>query len=242
MQDLDFESLKPLDALLQNITVAVAKMTDDAKSALYIPNAFMASVPSHSLWWFVLRRAIVNLEKNPDDIFSTTGPVVLRDAITEYETVTRDNSEASQLSILPSHVIYGVNFEWGGDPAKNELFRLCHLPDAEFNASRCKELLPEGYTLTYWSGECSCSVCSCSGWRCWTDSWAECCKLTGCQVLLVIYAQMHVYFYLEHVVLTIPAIYAYKAICIPNSDGNKGKCKLMHVSRHSTQRQVLVVN
>ena len=94
------------------------------------------------------------LEKNPDDIFSTTGPVALRDAIAEYEEVTKDNSDTSQLSILPSHLIYGVNFEWGGDRAKSELFRLCHLPDAEFNASRCKEQLHEGYTVTYWSGEC----------------------------------------------------------------------------------------
>ena len=154
LQDLDFESLKPLDGLIQNVTVAVAKMTEDPAAGLYIPNAFMASVPSHSFWWFVLRRSIVALERNQDDIFSTTGPVVLRDAVAEYTEVTKANSDASDLTILPLELIYGVNFDWGADPAKNKLFRLCHLPDAEFNASRCKEH-QVGYTVTYWSGKCS---------------------------------------------------------------------------------------
>lgn len=152
LQDLDFESLKPLDPLLQNIKVAVANMVDNKESAMYIPNAFMASVPFHSFWWFVLRQAIVALHKNVDDIFTTTGPVALRDAVAEYQGVMKAESEVSELTILPFEQIYGVSFDWGADSAKHQLFKLCHLPDAEFNASRCKENVQGGYAITYWSG------------------------------------------------------------------------------------------
>lgn len=157
LQDLDFESLKPLDPLLQNVKVAVANMVENKESALYIPNAFMASVPFHSFWWFVLKQAIVALERNARDIFTTTGPVALRDAVAEYEAVTKAESELSELTIFPSSLIYGVNFEWGFDPEKNQLFKLCHLPDADFNASRCKDNVQGGYSITYWSGKCSLS-------------------------------------------------------------------------------------
>ena len=54
--DLDFESLKPLDSLLEELPIALAQMGDrvaDAQPEVVqnsIPNAFLCSTPGHRFW------------------------------------------------------------------------------------------------------------------------------------------------------------------------------------------------
>ena len=54
--DLDFQSLRPLDDILQGKKVAMGKMQDDVDEWQHaLPNAFMASVPGHDFWLFVMQ-------------------------------------------------------------------------------------------------------------------------------------------------------------------------------------------
>lgn len=150
--DLDFESLRPLDSLLPGVKAALGYMNENRAVGLSIPNAFMASAPNHDFWWFVLRRAISSLETSTD-IFVTTGPVLLRDAVEEYERAMTATSKQNELTIFPPKLIYGVDFDWGANKKTHHLYAMCHLPDKDFNSTKCKENFKEAYTVTYWSGD-----------------------------------------------------------------------------------------
>ncbi len=51
--DLDFESLKPLESLLAE--VALGYMSQNIPHELSLPNAFLASVPGHKFWHYVMQ-------------------------------------------------------------------------------------------------------------------------------------------------------------------------------------------
>ena len=54
--DLDFQSLRPLDDILHSKRIALGRMQDDVDAWEHaLPNAFLASVPGHEFWLFVLR-------------------------------------------------------------------------------------------------------------------------------------------------------------------------------------------
>ena len=57
--DLDFQSLRPLDGIVRDKKVALGRMQDDVDAWEHaLPNAFLASVPGHDFWLFVLRVVI----------------------------------------------------------------------------------------------------------------------------------------------------------------------------------------
>lgn len=112
--DLDFESLKPLDPLLRDLPIALAKMGhSDPKSVgeiaqHSIPNAFMCSSPGHPYWDFALRhivekvaREAVVTDSNWDHVEQTAGPGMLHAACEDW---TATIGEA--IPLLPPESIY----------------------------------------------------------------------------------------------------------------------------------------
>lgn len=150
--DLDFESLRPIDPLLQNVDVALAYMTTDTSSEIAIPNAFLASAPGHLFWFYVLKQIMKAFEGgrvDKSDAHRVTGPVVLKTAVTQYELT----APLKDLVIFPSSAVYGVDFNWRDDPKMLPIFSVCHAASSTFNSTACKAFFPESYAITYWSGD-----------------------------------------------------------------------------------------
>ena len=150
--DLDFESLRNIEPLLRNIHVALAYMTNDTASDISLPNAFLASVPGHEFWWYVIKRilmAVASSDIDDGDAHRVTGPVMLKAAVKQYQS----NAPQQDLTIFPARVVYGVDFNWREDPAMHHIFSYCHAASKTFNASTCKAFFPEAYAITYWSGD-----------------------------------------------------------------------------------------
>ncbi|KAL3132162.1 hypothetical protein ABBQ32_008769 [Trebouxia sp. C0010 RCD-2024] len=150
--DLDFESLKNLGPLLLDVQVALAYMTQDTESELSIPNAFVASVPGHAFWWYVIKHVLMAVASEgigSHDAHRITGPIMLKKAVAQYQTL----SPMQDLTIFPSDTIYGVDYSWRYDPAMLSKFLSCHAASQEFNSTECKLSFPGSYSITYWSGD-----------------------------------------------------------------------------------------
>ena len=150
--DLDFESLKSLDPLILNVQVALAYMTTDIDADISIPNAFLASVPGHVFWLFVIKRVLVAFATsttNDRDAHRTTGPVMLKEAVAQYQIT----SSSQDLVIFPAEKLYAVDFNWRDDPKMRHVFSYCHAASKSFNSTHCKKFFPESYAITYWSGD-----------------------------------------------------------------------------------------
>lgn len=150
--DLDFESLKSLNPLLLDVQVALAYMTPDTASEIAIPNAFVASVPGHAFWWYVIKHvlmAVASANIGDGDAHRTTGPIMLKNAVAQYHLT----SPLQDLTIFPSDKIIGVDFNWRDDPEMLDTFTSCHAASKEFNSTKCKILFPGSYSITYWSGD-----------------------------------------------------------------------------------------
>ena len=150
--DLDFESMKGLSPLLQNVKVALAYMTSDIASEIAIPNAFLASAPGHQFWMYVIKQVLVASASdtiNKGDAHRTTGPIMLKNAVAQYQLT----SPIKDLTIFPREQVYAVDFNWRDDPHQQHIFAFCHAASTTFNASQCKRFFPESFAITYWSGD-----------------------------------------------------------------------------------------
>lgn len=149
---LDFESLKNLGPLLLNVQVALAYMTTDTAADTAIPNAFVASVPGHAFWWYVIKHvimAIASSEIGNGDAHRTTGPIMLKNAVAQYHKM----SPSQDLTIFPPEKVIEVDFNWRHDPLMLSRFTSCHAASMEFNSTNCKLFFPDSYSITYWSGD-----------------------------------------------------------------------------------------
>ena len=150
--DVDFESLRNLEPLLQGVQVALAYMTNDTSSEISIPNAFVASVPGHPFWWYVIKQVLMAVASDnigDGDAHRTTGPIMLKHAVAQYHRT----SPLQDLTIFPSENLIGVDFNWRDDPQMLNTFLSCHAASVEFNSTTCKLLFPGSYSITYWSGD-----------------------------------------------------------------------------------------
>ena len=150
--DLDFESLRNIEPLLQHVHVALAYMTNDTASDISLPNAFLASAPGHQFWWYVIKRilmAVASSDIDDGDAHRVTGPVMLKAAVAQFQ----QSSTGQDLTIFPAVALYGVDFNWRGDPAMSHIFAYCHAASESFNATKCKTFFPESFAITYWSGD-----------------------------------------------------------------------------------------
>ena len=149
--DLDFESLRSIDELTENASVLLAYMGKDEDWGHNIPNAFMASAPGHPFWWYCISRVMLtHIEDDRwDYVEATTGPAMLKEALTDYRTQCRDD-----ITILPSETIYP--FDWHqtwlhADQDTMASINVCVGNHHDFNANRCKAQFPDAYAITYWT-------------------------------------------------------------------------------------------
>ena len=150
--DLDFESIKSLDPLFADIKVALAFMSADTASEISIPNAFLASVPGHQFWWYVIKQVLTSFTAGivrKDDAHRISGPIMLKEAVAQYQLT----AATQELTIFPADKIYGVDFNWRDDPKMIDKFRVCHAASKQFNSTRCKAHFAHLYAITYWSGD-----------------------------------------------------------------------------------------
>ena len=151
--DLDLESLKPLEPLLAGVQAALAYMSKDKNHELSIPNAFTASVPGHKFWHYVVKH-ILRAWESPNvgatDVHRTTGPIMLKEAVADYQAT----AHSKDLTIFTSDKIYGFDWNWRGNPSMQHVWDVCHAAKQQtFNATLCKAFFPDAYAITYWSGD-----------------------------------------------------------------------------------------
>ncbi|PHH89809.1 hypothetical protein CDD83_5215 [Cordyceps sp. RAO-2017] len=192
--DLDTECLRPTEELQKRYnvlfdgpnarpsmdTAMFGRMGDDPSFEHSIPNAWMASTPGHPFFLVYLQtfveRAKPMADKKRTSAWAAaehvTGPVVLRQAIAEYEAakVRAGNSLSGevvsmahdlpfattqmkdhQVVLLPSQYIYPFN--WNADNKKVRV--VCWVQDGRYNPDECKKALDVGrkksISITYWS-------------------------------------------------------------------------------------------
>ena len=150
--DLDFESLKPLEPLFQDVQVALGYMTQETSHMLSIPNAFLASVPGHQFWLYVIKHVLRNYDSNQvdtADVFRVTGPYMLKEAIEDFQAT----SILKDLTFFPSGLVYGSDWNWQHNASMQNVFDTCQSANPAFDASKCKTFFPDAYSITYWSGD-----------------------------------------------------------------------------------------
>jgi mannosyltransferase OCH1-like enzyme len=158
--DLDFEPLRPIDSLLENETGAVlAYNTNAYYSRDVVPNAFLASVPNHHFWNFVITKIIQHAYAKLSLSFiaeQTTGPHCMRDVLDEYTstynvifdddmyTVAEGARNIHEVTILAPGIVYPFSF------VSTDNVAVCHAKLDTFDETKCKELYPNAYMITYW--------------------------------------------------------------------------------------------
>jgi mannosyltransferase OCH1-like enzyme len=163
--DLDFEPLKPIDDLIESETGALmAYHSNSYNSRDIVPNAFMASIPQHPFWNFVMIR-IAQLGYIQNDLLKVepkyiaehiTGPHSMVKIIEEYrKTMSNITGEEiygipygstliHDLKMLSPGVIYPFSF------ITKENIEICHARLATFDENLCKSKYPDAYAITYW--------------------------------------------------------------------------------------------
>jgi mannosyltransferase OCH1-like enzyme len=147
--DLDFECLKPFNALLdvyKGYDIILGEMDSSSNRAATewhssnnIPNAIMISKPACQFWIRVLERMIVKANsggKGRPEV--ETGPVVLKEV---YSTAWFD-----KIKLLPPSVLYPIS--WVTDEEE----RLAALKSDEHTLTQTiKAKYPSAYAATYWA-------------------------------------------------------------------------------------------
>ena len=146
--DLDFECLKPFDALLEEYKgydIILGKMDSSGvngpsewHSSNNIPNAIMISKPGCQFWLRVLERMIVKAA-SPGRPEVQTGPIVLKEVYSSWFGL-------EHIKLLPSAVLYPIS--WVTDEEE----RLAALKADEHTLTQTmKAKYPSAYAVTYWA-------------------------------------------------------------------------------------------
>ena len=146
--DLDFESLKPLDTLLDGEQVVLGTLGSNCPPEHSIPNSFMASVPGHPFWMFCFARMLsANLADRVGSYVETmTGPIMLKQALDEYRHSQSETVDTSKVTVLPQEILYPI--VWS-DPATHH--RDCNWAASDFSSDACHSHFQDAYAVTYWA-------------------------------------------------------------------------------------------
>jgi hypothetical protein len=153
--DLDFESLKPIDPLLEGHRLVLGRMADTnlvGHGASSIPNAIMASAPGHEFWmWCINRMVKGQKEKANENGFMaaefTTGPGMIYHAVNDYLAAHPEGTPPGFVLYDPKYLYpYSwVEGRFGSDP---QLRANC---EGTEDHTACKAMFPEAYAITYWT-------------------------------------------------------------------------------------------
>ncbi|XJO78458.1 hypothetical protein BDV3_002897 [Batrachochytrium dendrobatidis] len=144
--DLDVECIKNHRPLARWGGAIVPLMSDDYYFNNNIPNAWMASVPKHPFWMFLLKR--IASSPLPSRVEAVAGPMALREGLVAYSALYGVGS-----SFPIHHIEPGVIFPYDWHKPGNN-WSTCSAQSSQANFTMCKQDLdPEhrAYTITYWS-------------------------------------------------------------------------------------------
>jgi len=159
--DMDVESLKPLDPLLQGHQAVLAAMGKDLSFSDCLPNAFLASVPRHPFWLHVLLEiqertsSWVSGKGNWLKVEKTTGPAMLKRVLDrEYPQLGcmyRAN-KAHSIFILEPQYIFPFDWHDRKSPARASCLMAYQKPSSTtFDPKECTKHFPDSYAVSYWS-------------------------------------------------------------------------------------------
>ena len=146
--DLDFESLKPLDPLLQRGKVLLGSLGSNSPPEHSVPNSFMASVPGHPFWMFCLARMLsADLNRRVGSYVETmTGPIMLKQALDEYNAQQQDKEADADVVVVSQPLLYPI--VWS-DPATHHAD--CRWGAANYSSKACHSHFEDAYAVTYWA-------------------------------------------------------------------------------------------
>lgn len=146
--DLDFESLKPLDPLLEEAQVVLGTLGKNSPPEHSVPNSFMASTPGHPFWMFCFAKMLsANLANRVGSYVETvTGPIMLKQALDEYRQRQDESANDDNVVVLPQNLIYPI--VWS-DPATH--YPDCNWGASNFSSEACHSHFEDAYTVTYWA-------------------------------------------------------------------------------------------
>lgn len=159
--DLDVECLASHLPLAQCGSVLLPLLGDDYKSPHNIPNAWLASVPNHPFWTYLLEQ-IVNttaIKGSNQYVEAAAGPAKLYEAAEKYSRIHRNVLTVTPIRYVQDGLIFP--FDWrkrfnnnnkNGDPVYN----VCVGSSAEMlNTDECKKMFHTNetgaYSITYWA-------------------------------------------------------------------------------------------
>ena len=155
--DMDVESLKPLDLVLQGHQAVLASMGTDLSFSESLPNAFLASVPRHPFWLYVLLEiqertsSWLSGRGNWLKVEEATGPAMLKAVLDrEYPQLGctyRANKSHSIFVLGPQYIF---PFDWHDLTSPARPFCLVEYHET-FDPKECKKHFPDAYAVSYWS-------------------------------------------------------------------------------------------
>ncbi|KAJ3025578.1 UNVERIFIED_CONTAM: hypothetical protein HDU68_006980 [Siphonaria sp. JEL0065] len=163
--DLDVIPLKPMDELLGNNDLVLARMEvpsldpNDPDTNWYyvnqIPNAWMASKPGHPFWLHAAKLMIALAEEKREmPVEEQTGPIVIYRAYYEYAALQQEKKQQDDLPSItladPQNIF---PYSWAPVSSK-ELHMICSQQSPHFNPPQCRKAVDPGnksYAISYWS-------------------------------------------------------------------------------------------
>ncbi|KAK9841724.1 hypothetical protein WJX74_010888 [Apatococcus lobatus] len=151
--DLDFESLRPLDALLDKRDIALAQM-GKRNFSHNVPNAFMASSRGHDFWYFCVRQMLVRVAKAQmetyegewwDHVEQTAGPAMLHAALQDW-----NYTFGKPLPLIAPDLLYPYDWSLTWEDDKKKRLDECHYNSGRFDEHACKKHFKKAYAITYW--------------------------------------------------------------------------------------------
>ncbi|KAI8844043.1 nucleotide-diphospho-sugar transferase [Chytriomyces cf. hyalinus JEL632] len=149
--DLDIAAYKPLDNLLLDHHLVLAKMEVPGEHSWEhkheIPNAWMASRPGHSFW---MHCAHLMMSTNSEGTEEKTGPVMIWNALKTFNTSVAVKTDP--IHVAGTESIYP--YSWSFEKTDDAVHRVCSKQRKSFDETKCRQLVDpdhRAYAISYWS-------------------------------------------------------------------------------------------
>jgi mannosyltransferase OCH1-like enzyme len=131
-----FRFQKSIDDFVGNASLILSKKTLKFNMANELANNFMATVPNHLFWDYLINKLPQTASTH---VMASTGPWVVRDVLKEYQNEHNDTS----IKILGPEYIFPFYFFEKNEPKIKE--------NCIDNPERCFDLYPDYYAFCPWA-------------------------------------------------------------------------------------------
>ncbi|KAK9866600.1 hypothetical protein WJX84_002232 [Apatococcus fuscideae] len=151
--DLDFESLRPLDALLDAKDIALAQM-GTRNFSHNVPNAFMASSRGHGFWNFCMRQMTIRCTQARleayegdwwDHVEQAAGPAMLHASLQDWNATF-----GNPIPLISPDLLYPYDWSLTWEEDKKKHLDECDYHSGLFDEHKCKKHFKQAYAITYW--------------------------------------------------------------------------------------------